>query len=62
LIGFWGLSPGGLAAAKTTIGASVEIVITLRDAAARMPAFANSSAGNPDFAAALASNQAATML
>jgi predicted PurR-regulated permease PerM len=62
LIGFWGLSQGELAAAKTTIGASVEIVITLRDAAARMPAFANSSAGNPDFAAALASNQAATML
>jgi predicted PurR-regulated permease PerM len=62
LIGFWGLSPGELAAAKTTIGASVDIVITLRNAAARMPAFANSSAGNPDFAAALVSNQAATML
>ncbi|MBV8121695.1 MAG: AI-2E family transporter [Alphaproteobacteria bacterium] len=47
MVGLWGALPDELAAARETIVSSVDIVATLRDAAAKVLAFADSSGISP---------------
>jgi hypothetical protein len=48
LVGLWGLSPEGLAAAKAALGGSVDIVTSLRVAVAEVPALVGRLENDPD--------------
>jgi len=49
LIGLWGSPPEGLAAAKAALGGSVDVLTSLRDALAGVPALVRRFENGPDF-------------
>jgi len=57
LVGLWGLSPEGLAAAKAALGSSVDIVTSLRDAPAEVPALVGRSENDRAFPGAAPPSQ-----
>jgi hypothetical protein len=48
LVGLWGLSPEGLAAAKAALGGSVDIVTSVRVALAEVPALVSRLHNDPE--------------